>query len=216
MYIIIVGCGRVGVELATMLSLQGENVVIIDQDSHSFGRLGPGFNGITITGHGFNREILEEAGIKRADALAAVSNEDSANAMTALIAKKIYKVPRVIVRIHDPLRAHSFGELGLDVLSGTTLVARMFREKIIDNRLTSFLGQGSGELGVLEVGIDEKLADKKIREINLKEEFVVSGLRRNGELTIPGLDSVVKKGDTVLGVVRLASLDKVKKKLGLS
>jgi len=215
MYIIVVGCGRVGAELATILSLEGHNVVVIDQDSRAFSRLGPAFNGITITGNGFNREILEEAGIERTDAFAAVTNEDSANAMSALIAKKIYKVPRVVVRTYDPLRARSFEELGLDVLSGTTLVARMSRAKIIDRQLTSFLVEGSGELGVLEVEINEKLTGKKIKEINLNEDFVVSGLRKNRKLTIAALDTVVKKGDTVFGVVKIASLEKVKSKLGI-
>jgi len=215
MYIIVVGCGRVGAELATILSLEGHNVVVIDQDSRAFSRLGPAFNGITITGNGFNRKILEEAGIERTDAFAAVTNEDSANAMSALIAKKIYKVPRVVVRTYDPLRARSFEELGLDVLSGTTLVARMSRAKIIDRQLTSFLVEGSGELGVLEVEINEKLTGKKIKEINLNEDFVVSGLRKNRKLTIAALDTVVKKGDTVFGVVKIASLEKVKSKLGI-
>jgi len=215
MYVIVVGCGKVGSELATTLSFEGHNVVVIDLDSRSFGRLGSAFNGVTIVGNGFNREILEEAGIKRADAFAAVTNEDSANAMAALIAKKIYKVPRVVVRTYDPLRAHSFEQLGLDVLSGTTLVARMFRGKIIESHLTSFLIEGSGELGVLEIEINEKLTGKKIKEINLAEEFVVSGLRRNGQLSIPGSDLVVKKGDTVFGVVKLASLEKIKSKFGL-
>lgn len=215
MYIIIVGCGRVGAELATTLSLEGHNVVVIDQESRAFGHLAAGFNGITITGNGFNREILEEAGIKRADAFAAVTNEDSANAMAALIAKKIYQLPKVVVRTHDPLRAHSFEELGLEVLSGTTLVAKMFRSKIIDSGLTSFLVEGSGELGVLEVKINEKLTGKKIKEINLSEEFVVSGLVKNGQLVIPSSDTIVKKGNTIFGIVKLANLEKVKKKLGL-
>ncbi len=158
---------------------------------------------------------MEEAGIKRADAFAAVTNEDSVNAMSGLIAKKIYQVPKVIVRTHDPLRAHSFEALGLEVLSGTTLVAKMFGGKIIDSGLTSFLLEGSGELGVFEVKISEKLAGKKIKEFNLNEEFVVSGLIKNGQLVIPSLETVVKKGNTIFGVVELASLDKVKKKLGL-
>ncbi len=215
MYIIVVGCGRVGSELATTLSFEGHNVVVIDLDARSFRRLGSAFNGITIMGNGFSRETLEEAGIKRADAFAAVTNEDSANAMAALIAKKIYKVPRVVVRTYDPLRARSFEQLGLDVLSGTTLVARMFREKIIDSRLTSFLIEGSGEVGVLEVKINEKLVGKKIEEMNLGEEFLVSGLQRNGQLSIPHLDLTLKKGDTVFGIVKIASLEKVKSKFGL-
>ena len=94
MHVIIVGCGRVGSQLAQILSTEGHNVVIIDKKAESFKRLGTDFNGIAITGIGFDPDILKRAGIERADALAAVTNGDNSNIMVSQIAKKIYNVPR--------------------------------------------------------------------------------------------------------------------------
>ena len=131
MHIIIIGCGRVGSQLAQSLSQEGHNVVIIDKKSTSFKRLGNDFNGITITGVGFDPEILKRAGIERADALATVTNGDNSNIMASEIAKKIYKVPRVITRIYDPLRADIYKNFGLTTISTTTIVAQIFKSALL-------------------------------------------------------------------------------------
>ncbi|MFH1542836.1 MAG: TrkA family potassium uptake protein [bacterium] len=131
MHVIIVGCGRVGSQLAQILSTEGHNVVIVDKKAKAFKRLGPDFNGITITGIGFDADILKRAGIERADALAAVTNGDNSNIMVSEIAKKIYNVPRVITRIYDPLRADIFKKFGLNTISTTTIVAQIFRSAIL-------------------------------------------------------------------------------------
>lgn len=131
MHIIIVGCGRVGSQLAQILSSEGHNVVIIDKKATSFKRLGPDFNGITITGVGFDPEILKRAGVERADALAAVTNGDNSNIMASQIAKKIYNVPQVITRIYDPLRADIYKKFGLNTISTTTIVAQIFKGAIL-------------------------------------------------------------------------------------
>ncbi len=99
MYVVIVGCGRVGSELAKLLSQEGHNVVVIDKEQRSFARLGHAFNGITLTGNGFDVELLKEAGIEKTDAFCAVTNGDNTNIMAAQVAKKIFKVPKVIARI---------------------------------------------------------------------------------------------------------------------
>lgn len=131
MHIIIVGCGRVGAQLAQTLSSDGHNVVIVDKNIASFKRLGSEFNGITITGVGFDPEILKRAGIERADALAAVTNGDNSNIMVSEIAKKIYKVPQVITRIYDPLRADIYKKFGLNTISTTSIVAEIFKSAIL-------------------------------------------------------------------------------------
>lgn len=131
MHIIIVGCGRVGSQLAQILSSEGHNVVIIDKNPSSFKRLGPDFNGITITGVGFDPDILKRAGIERADALAAVTNGDNSNIMVSEIAKKIHNVPRVITRIYDPLRADIYKKFGLNTIGTTTIVAQIFRSALL-------------------------------------------------------------------------------------
>ncbi len=131
MHIIIVGCGRVGAQLAQMLSGEGHNVVIVDKNPASFKRLGNDFNGITITGVGFDPDILKRAGIERADALAAVTNGDNSNIMASEIAKKIYKVPQVLTRIYDPLRADIYKKFGLNTIGTTTIVAEIFKNALL-------------------------------------------------------------------------------------
>lgn len=146
MHIIIIGCGRVGSQLAQILSQEGHNVVIIDKNPKSFKRLGPDFNGISITGIGFDPDILKRAGVERADALAAVTNGDNSNIMVSQIAKKIYNVPRVITRIYDPLRADIYKKFGLDTISTTTIVAQIFRSALLkeSSKLEYSIGEDTG------------------------------------------------------------------------
>src|SRR3990167_6830747 len=127
MYVIILGCGRVGSELAKLLSSEGHNVVLIDRNPASFERLGRTFNGITLVGNGFDLELLKTAGITQANAFCAVTNGDNTNLVAAQVAKKIFNVPKVIVRVYDPNRANIYKALGLDVISGTILFASMIR-----------------------------------------------------------------------------------------
>lgn len=149
MHVIIVGCGRVGSQLAQILSQEGHNVVIIDKKSSAFKRLGTDFNGITIVGVGFDPEILRRAGIERAEALAAVTNGDNSNIMVSEIAKKIYNVPRVLTRIYDPLRADIYKKFGLNTISTTTIVAQIFRSAILkeSSKLEFSIGE---DLGLVE------------------------------------------------------------------
>jgi trk system potassium uptake protein TrkA len=149
MHIIIVGCGRVGSQLAQILSSEGHNVVIIDKNPSAFKRLGTDFNGITITGVGFDPEILKRAGIERADALAAVTNGDNSNIMVSQIAKKMYNVPRVITRIYDPLRADIYKKFGLNTIGTTTIVAQIFRSALLkeSSKLEFSIGE---DLGLIE------------------------------------------------------------------
>ena len=125
MYIVIIGCGRVGAELAKLLSLEGNDVVVIDKKDHSFSRLGEAFNGITIKGSGVSTKTLQDAGIERADVFCSLTNSDNINIMASQVAKGIFKVPRVIARVYDPRKASIYKTLGLDILSETTLFAAM-------------------------------------------------------------------------------------------
>jgi trk system potassium uptake protein TrkA len=149
MHIIIVGCGRVGSQLAQILSSEGHNVVIIDKNPASFKRLGADFNGITITGVGFDPDILKRAGIERAEALAAVTNGDNSNIMVSEIAKKIYNVPRVITRIYDPLRADIYKKFGLNTIGTTTIVAQIFRSALLKESAKLEFSIGT-DLGLIE------------------------------------------------------------------
>jgi len=204
----------VGSELANLLSQQGNDVVVIDKNAASFERLGRTFNGLTLLGNGFDLQLLKQAGIEKADAFCAVTNGDNTNLVSAQAAKKIFKVPKVLARIYDPQRAQIYSALGLDIISGTVLFASMLRDKIIESRFSSYLIE-TKDLGVIEVEVKNGLAGNTIKEINMPGEFLVVAIRTMRGVVIPEPDTVVKEKDTLMAVVLVASLKKVREKFGL-
>jgi len=130
MKIVIMGCGRVGAQLAGLLDAEGHAVTVLDIDSYSFRRLPPEFNGTALIGSGANEETLKKAGIEEADIFVALTQGDNRNVMAAQIAKHIFNVPRVVCRIYDPLRQELYNTLGLETFSPTTIFAQMLKEKL--------------------------------------------------------------------------------------
>ncbi len=126
MYVVIMGCGRVGARLAKLLVNAGHEVTVLDTNATAFDRLGSEFGGTTIVGNGTDMETLRGAGIERADAFAAVTQGDNRNIMASQIAKHIYEVKHVVTRIYDPIRQDTFQALGLDAISPTVIGARVF------------------------------------------------------------------------------------------
>lgn len=214
MYVIIVGCGRVGSELAKLLSNEGHNVVVIDKAQGSFDRLGGTFNGLTMVGNGFDLELLKQVGIEKADAFCAVTNGDNTNLISAQVAKKIFAVPKVIARVYDPQRAHIYAALGLDIISGTVLFAAMLRDKIIESRFSSYLIE-TKDLGVIEIEVKAGLVGRTIQDINIPQEFLVVAIRRMAGVFIPESSTTLKAKDVLMGVVKVASLERIKEKFSL-
>lgn len=214
MNVMIIGCGRVGSQLALLLAQEGHNVTIIDKNPEAFKRLGGTFNGVAVAGNGFDEKLLKELKIDKQDAFVSVTSGDNTNLMASQIAKKMFKVPRVIARVYDPRRADIYRKLGLDIMSGTMLVAAMIRDKIIENRFTSYLVE-TGELGVIEIVINGALKDKRVSEINIPDEFLVTVIERKKRVIIPQPDARLEAGDKVMGVVRTSSLKKVKERFKL-
>ncbi len=214
MHVIIVGCGRVGAELAKLLSGESHDVVIIDKTQDAFKRLGGTFNGLTVVGNGFDLALLKQVGIEKADAFCAVTNGDNTNLISAQVAKKIFRVPKVFARVYDPQRAHIYAALGLDIISGTMLFAAMLRDKIIESRFSSYLIE-SKDLGVLEIEIKDDLVGKAIQDINIPGEFIVVALRRMQGVVIPEPKTVLKIKDILMGVVKVSCLQEVREKFRL-
>jgi len=124
MKLVIVGCGRVGAMAAVGLSKAGHQVTVIDINRRAFDRLGADFNGEMVLGNGIDEDVLRQAGIETADGFASLTNGDNRNIMAAQIAREIFKVPRVITRIYDPMRQDVYTELGLDTVCPTLSGAR--------------------------------------------------------------------------------------------
>jgi trk system potassium uptake protein TrkA len=214
MYVIIVGCGRVGAELAKLLSGEGHDVVVIDKIPEALKRLGDTFNGLTMVGNGFDLTLLKQVGIEKADAFCAVTDGDNTNLISAQVAKKIFSVPKVFARVYDPQRAHIYAALGLDIISGTMLFSAMLRDKIIESRFSSYLIE-SKDLGVIEIEAKNGLVGKTIQDINIPGDFIVVALRRMQGVVIPEPKTVLKNKDILMGVVKVSSLQAVREKFNL-
>ena len=130
MNIVILGCGRVGAVLATMMDRNGHSVSIIDQSGDAFQRLSNDFSGNLIIGNGVDEDVLIRAGIKEADAFIALTNGDNRNIMSSQIAREIFKVQKVMCRIYDPIREQTYRDLGLDTVCPTLMGAQVFFDAI--------------------------------------------------------------------------------------
>lgn len=215
MQIIIMGCGRVGSELANLLSMEGNKVAIIDINPKAFTRLGKGFKGTTITGSGFDKEVLEKAGIEHADAFASVTQGDNRNIVGALIAKREYRIPIVIARIYDPLRAQVYNKLGITTISPTTWGANKIKELICHSDILSQASLGNGEVEILETEVSANLAGFTSDKINVPGEIMVVSITRLGRAFIPVVGTVMNQGDLLHIAVASSSIPQLKRILGI-
>jgi len=132
MNVVIMGCGRVGAQLAAMLEEDGHKVAMLDIEPYSFRRLPANFQGEALVGDGTDEDDLRRAGIEEADAFIAVTQGDNRNVMAAQLAKHVFDVPKVVCRIYDPLREELYNTLGLETISPTTLGAKVLHDVIVD------------------------------------------------------------------------------------
>ena len=130
MNIVIIGCGRVGAQLAALLDEDGHKVTVIDREPYSFRRLPANFQGTALVGDGTDEDLLKQAGIEEADAFVAVTQGDNRNVMAAQLAKHVFDVPKVVCRIYDPLREELYHTLGLETISPTTVGAKLLKDLI--------------------------------------------------------------------------------------
>ena len=131
MKILIMGCGRTGAQLACMLDADGHQITILDTNDYSFHRLPSDFHGTALVGDGTSDETLMKAGIEKVDAFVAVTQGDNRNIKAAQIARHIFKVPRVILRVYDPLRRELYSKLGFDVFSPTVIFAQLLKDNLL-------------------------------------------------------------------------------------
>ncbi|MSV49710.1 MAG: TrkA family potassium uptake protein, partial [Actinobacteria bacterium] len=151
MHVVIMGCGRVGSSLAIELEAAGHTVSIIDQTRESFRRLGANFNGTTVTGVGFDRDTLVEAGIERAEAFAAVSNGDNSNILAARVARETYGVKNVVARIYDTGRAEIYQRLGIPTVATVLWTTDQILRRLLPDGSRSEWSDATGSVQLCEV-----------------------------------------------------------------
>jgi len=216
MKVIIMGCGRVGEQLARLMVTEGHQVVVIDQEASALERLGPDFKGQRIAGIGFDRDVLIKAGIEIADAFAAASSSDNANIVAARIAHNIFHVPRVVARLFDPRRAEIYRRLGMLTISSTTWGAERIRELLTSAELDPLLSFGSGEVSLVNIEIPSQLVGRMVKDLSVPSEIVVVTITRQGAAFIPITGSQFKEGDIIQVAVLASALDRFKTLLGLA
>jgi len=204
MRLVIVGCGRVGAHLARVMSAESHTVVVVDKNTESFKRLGKEFAGRTVTGIGFDRDVLREAGIERADAFAAVTNGDNSNYIAASVARDTFRVPQVVARIYDPQREAIYRELGIRTISSTSWAVNTIKRILMGNELDSALQFGSGEVEITEVSISGRLVGRFVRDLAVPGEIAPVALVRRGRAFLPTPGVPLEDGD-VLHVAVLAT-----------
>ncbi len=180
MHIVVVGCGRVGSELAMQLSDEGNSVVVIDRNRDAFRRL-TRFNGQTLTGSGFDRDVLFQADARNADALAAVTSGDNTNILCARIARDNYQIANVVARIYDPKRADIYMKLGIPTVATSLWTTQQVKRWLLPTDDSIEWTDGAGTLHLVERILPDHLAGRPLDQFNRSENVRVVGLIRAGQ-----------------------------------
>jgi trk system potassium uptake protein TrkA len=196
MFVIVVGCGRVGSELALRLFQGGHQVAVIDEVGASFENLHPDYRGRTIEGEVLSEEVLQRAGIEKADGLAAVTNSDSVNAVVGHVARTVYSVPNVVVRNYNPRWLPMHHAFGLQVVSTTGWGAQRIEELLSDPRGRAVFSAGNGEVEIYEVVVPAIWSARTVADL-LGGVGVAAALTRAGRAVLPAPDTVLEAGDVL-------------------
>jgi trk system potassium uptake protein len=203
MHVVILGCGRVGSALALALERHGNSVAVIDQDSSAFHRLPPSFTGVTVTGVGFDRDTLIEAGIEKADAFASVSSGDNTNIISARVAREMFGVQRVVARIYDPRRAEVYERLGIPTVATVRWTSGQILARLLPEAVTPEWTHPSGQVLMSQVIPGKGWVGKPIKEIEQEAGVRVACVTRYGDGLLPEARTMVQDGDILhIAVVR--------------
>jgi trk system potassium uptake protein TrkA len=209
MHIVIMGCGRVGSTLAHILEDHGHSVAVIDQDAEAFRRLRPGFRGSKITGVGFDRDVLIEAGIEKAHAFAAVSSGDNSNVIAARVARESFGVQRVAARIYDPRRAEVYQRLGIPTVATVRWTADQMLRRLLPEGVATLWRDPTGSLVLAELGCCDDWLGEKVSALEATAEARIAFISRLGEALIPGPGTVLQQGDVLHVMAREEDLKKI-------
>lgn len=213
MHIIIVGCGRVGTELAYRLFQKGHQVAVIDQVAASLSNLSAEFRGHTVQGEALATDVLRRAGIEQADGLAAVTNSDSLNAVVAHVARTVYHVPQVVVRNYHPRWRALHEAFGFQVVSSTSWGAQRIEELLYPTFARCVLSAGNGEVEIYELVVPEAWYGRSLKDLLPVGECLAVALSRAGKATLPSSEDRLEAGDIVHLSATMAGIDTLRERL---
>jgi trk system potassium uptake protein len=211
--ILIIGCGRVGAGLANTLVGRGNSVTVIDKEPLAFEKLGNQFKGQTISGIGFDRDILLKAGIERVDGLAAVTSSDEANVVAARIARDLFHVPRVVARLYDVRQAEIYKRLGIQTIAPTSWGINRIADILLYSPLETILSIGSGNVEIVVAEIPHLLVGKSVRDFTVASEIHIVSITRANKTFLPTQGTIFQSGDLLHLAVLTTSTNRLKELL---
>jgi trk system potassium uptake protein len=214
MKIMIIGCGRQGSELAQALDKGDYTISVVDNDPVAFERLGHAFKGQTIHGNGLDREVLISAGIEHADGLAALTASDDLNIVVARLASQVFRVPRVVARVHDPRKAEIYRRLGVPTVTPVALGTQRFAELLTYFPLHTVKRLGTGEVTIVESDIPPFLVGRQVNELTIPGEIMVMAISRAGITEMPTPGTLFRDGDRLYLAVTSAATERLKMLMG--
>lgn len=197
MHIVIMGCGRVGTRLAKGLEKNGHSVAVIDVDVSSFRRLGTDFEGTTVKGVGFDRDVLRKAGIEEADGFAAVSNGDNSNILAARTVRETFDVENVVARIYDPERAEVYERLGIPTVATVRWAADTMLRRLLPGGSEPLWRDQSGSVQLMEMHVHPDWAGRRIRTLSEAARTPIPFVLRLGQGMVPTPETVFQHGDLI-------------------
>ena len=209
MHIVIMGCGRVGSTLAHILEDRGYSIAIIDRDPDAFRRLGSSFKGERVTGIGFDRGVLIQAGIERADAFAAVSSGDNSNIISARVVRETFGVQRVAARIYDPRRAEVYERLGIPTVATVRWTADQMLRKLLPEGGEPLWRDPTGKIVLAEVAFSPHWIGEQVKSIEANTLTRIAFVDRLGQAFVPDSTTVLQEGDVIHVVAKEDDMDRI-------
>src|ERR1700756_2256446 len=206
-HIVIMGCGRVGSTLAHILEDRGYSIAVIDRDPEAFRRLRSSFKGEKITGIGFDRAVLTQAGTERADAFAAVSSGDNSNIISARVAREVFGVQRVAARIYDPRRAEVYERLGIPTVATVRWTADQMLRKLLPESTEPLWRDATGKIVLSGVAVGPEWVGEPVKMVEASVGTRIVYIDRLGEAIVPQSGTVLQQGDVVHVIVAESDLD---------
>ena len=209
MHIVIMGCGRVGSTLAHILEDRDNSIAIIDRDPGAFRRLGSAFKGERVTGIGFDRAVLIQAGIERADAFAAVSSGDNSNIISARVARETFGVMRVAARIYDPRRAEVYERLGIPTVATVRWTADQMLRKLLPEGGEPLWRDPTGTIVLAEVAFSPAWIGEQVKAVEAHTMTRIAFIDRLGQAFVPEAGTALQEGDVVHVMAKESELDRI-------
>ena len=209
MHVVVIGCGRVGSELAGALEHSGHSVAVVDKNARAFRRLGPEFGGNTVVGFGFDRDHLAQAGIEQAGAFASVTNGDNSNILCARIARETYGIEHVVARIYDPRRALIYQRLGIPTVATVAWTTDQVLRRLLPGETSHDWVDPTGRIGLVERSIPAKAIGQKLAKLNRPGHFWLTAVTRFGKAQVVTAELIGQEGDVLVFVSDMDALEEL-------